>query len=143
MVGHVRLAVKPGDPATVADDTDVALDVSLSDVRRSSSFSDYPGELELVIGMRIVDRLNGPGGEAGTTNHTLRAPVPCAPTSAGSDGSTCGFSTTLDTLLPGMVPERARAIWALDQVILNDGGADSDAGTPDNTPFVVQGLFIP
>jgi hypothetical protein len=42
-----------------------------------------------------------------------------------------------------MVMERARAIWQLGQVALDDGGPDGLAATPDNRPFVVEGIYAP
>ena len=59
-------------------------------------------------------------------------------------GSTCSVTTTLDSLVPGAVPEGKRSIWALDPVRVDDGGADGDAETEnDNTPFATQGIFVP
>jgi glucose/arabinose dehydrogenase/PKD repeat protein len=146
MVGHVRLAARPGDPATPADETDVALRVSLTDVRRSGNFVDYAGELELVADVRATDRLNGPGGaEAGTlTDQPLRAVVPCAATPQDpTAGSTCALDTTLDALVPGIADEGSRSLWELVRVTVNDGGPDGEAQTQNNTPFVRPGIFIP
>ena len=54
------------------------------------------------------------------------------------------LSTTLDALVPGVAVERARAIWELEPVTVNDGGADGDADTSgDNTLFATPGIFIP
>ncbi|MGH2979624.1 MAG: PKD domain-containing protein, partial [Solirubrobacterales bacterium] len=145
MVGHVRLAVRPGDPATTADEADVNLEVALSDVREVLTLADYPGELELTVPLRITDRLNGGSvAETGTiSDQTIRATVPCAITVDLLEGSACALGTTLDALVPGLAAERSRAIWALGQATLNDGGADGDAETPDNTPYAVPGIFIP
>ena len=125
LVGKVRLAVRPGDPATPADEADVIFIVELSDVRESPTLADYTGELEADVGLRITDTLNGPGtdAEAGTlTDQGLRATVPCAGTVSAQVGSTCELSTTLDALVPGVAVERARAIWEMDQVTVKDGG---------------------
>ena len=64
-------------------------------------------------------------------------------TTADPSGSTCTLTTTLDTQIPGTATERARAVWAVDQVAVNDGGADGDADTGDNAPFAMQGIFVP
>ena len=54
------------------------------------------------------------------------------------------MTTTLDAVTPGAAAEASRAVWALDQVKVYDGGPDEDAGTAaDNSLFAVQGLFIP
>ena len=45
--------------------------------------------------------------------------------------------------MPGVVAERARAIWELGQVEVRDGGPDGDADTPDNAVFARQGIFVP
>jgi glucose/arabinose dehydrogenase/PKD repeat protein len=146
LVGRVRLAVRPGDPATAPDEADVVLIVELADVRRSLTLADHTGELELVATLRITDLLNGSGSpEAGTVTDTaVRAAVPCAATSSTAVGSDCGLNTTLDAVVPGLVVERARSVWELQGVAVNDGGADGDAGTTgDNTPFARPGIFIP
>jgi hypothetical protein len=144
MTGRVRLGVRPGNPDTVADEADVALYMELSDVRESATLVDYPGELELVVTLRITDKLNGAAAEAGTmTDQTVRATVPCMVTVSNPAGSNCTLDTTLDTLIPGVTAERSRAIWAVGQVVVNDGGPDGDAETQDNARFAVQGIFVP
>ena len=63
---------------------------------------------------------------------------------ADVDKSLCEITTTLDTLIPGALAEGRRAIWALDQVKVYDGGPDEDADTTaDNSLFAVQGVFVP
>jgi hypothetical protein len=42
-----------------------------------------------------------------------------------------------------VVDEGARAIWALGQVEVTDGGPDGDADSPGNTVFARQGVFVP
>jgi hypothetical protein len=40
--------------------------------------------------------------------------------------------------------EASRASWALGQVVVYDGGPDSDADTQSgNTPFLRQAIFVP
>ena len=148
LVGRVRLAVRPGDPGTPADEADVILVVVLSDVREAPTLADYAGELDVKVGLRITDTLNGTATEtteAGTlTDQALRATVPCAVTVDAQVGSTCELNTTLEALVPGVAVERARAIWEVGQVTVNDGGADGDADTSgDNTLFATPGMFIP
>ena len=53
------------------------------------------------------------------------------------------MSTTAEALIPNMVTERKRAIWALGRVRVFDGGADGDTATGPNTLFAVQGVFVP
>ncbi|MGH3369051.1 MAG: hypothetical protein ACRDPR_03540, partial [Nocardioidaceae bacterium] len=149
LVGRARLAVRPGDPGTPADEADVILVVDLSDVRESPTLGDYTGELEVNVGLRITDTLNGAetteGTEAGTlTDQALHATVPCAGTVDPQIGSACELNTTLEALVPGVAVERARAIWEVGQVAVKDGGSDGDADTSgDNTLFATPGIFIP
>ena len=145
-IGRLRYGVRPGDTSSSTDESDVTLNVTVSDVREALDLSDYAGELELVVGTRITDMLNGATEpEAGTLeDQALRAAVPCAVTADVLVGSTCNLSTTLDSLVPGIAVERSRAIWELAQATLNDGGPDADAGTTaGNDPFAVQGVFVP
>ena len=45
--------------------------------------------------------------------------------------------------MPGTIVEGKRAIWQIGQVRVNDGGADGEASSDDNTPFLTQGVFVP
>jgi hypothetical protein len=134
-----------GNPATPQNEADVGITVSITDVRKSSDLSDYSGELNTRATIRLTDRKNGPDGTepATVSDFQLQFPVPCTPTPQASVGSTCSVSTSADAVTPGMVIERARAIWEVGQVTLDDGGPDGIAATPDNQPFAVQGVFVP
>ena len=46
MVGSVRFAVMPGNPGTPADEADVKIQTTVTDVRIKSNLNDYTGELE-------------------------------------------------------------------------------------------------
>ncbi|MGH2978748.1 MAG: acetylxylan esterase [Solirubrobacterales bacterium] len=143
-VGAVRLATVVGVPGTPEDEADVKVDVSLSDVREASGLGDYTGELNQVTTLRITDRANGSGGEAGTVEDLpLAVGVPCAGTPETTKGANCSVSTTIDALAPGAVPEGQRSIWALGQVQVFDGGPDGIAATAGNSLFAVQGIFVP
>ena len=91
--------------------------------------------------VRLTDR----GPRAATTELALDFDVPCVPTEPPTiDKSLCEVTTSLDAVTPGAAPEATRAIWALDQVKVYDGGPDEDAATTaDNSLFAVQGLFVP
>jgi hypothetical protein len=144
-VGLVRYDVIVGEPSTLADEADVMLSVSLSDVRNQSDITDYTGELQATTSLRITDRGNGGAAdEAGTVQDTpLPATVPCSAT-VGDEGASCSLSTTIEALIPGAAVEGKRAIWELGQIEVNDGGADGVAATEgDNTLFAVQGVFVP
>jgi hypothetical protein len=70
--------------------------------------------------------------------------VPCTATAANTAiGSSCTLNTTVDALVPGTIKEGRRAMWALGQVRVNDGGPDGVVSTTPNTLFLVQGVFVP
>jgi hypothetical protein len=144
-IGAVTLRVHTGDLSTPENDADVALDVSITDVRLSSDLSAYTGELLLSVPTRMTDSRNGTGvGEATTvSDFALTAAVPCSATSIGRAGATCSLSTTIDSLLPGSILEGKRTVREMGQVQLLDGGPDGVAATPGNSVFAVQGVFAP
>jgi predicted acyl esterase len=144
-VGYVLMKVKNGVSSTpTIDEADVQLTVSLSDVRQAAGLADYTGELQETTSLRITDKLNGSGADEGATVQDIPYPVtvPCTGT-AGSAGSNCSLTTTLDTLVPNTVKESQRSVWQLGQIQVNDGGSDGVAATPGNSLFAVQGIFIP
>ena len=146
--GHVRLGVLAGNPATPADEADVAIDLFSDDIF-TKAFADYAGELRATFSVRITDRDNTPsgGGSSGaatTADVPLGATFGCAPTADPQEGSSCSASTSLDALIPGAIKEGKRSIWQLDRIRVFDGGADGDGDTvADNTLFATQGVFIP
>jgi glucose/arabinose dehydrogenase/PKD repeat protein len=145
--GRVRLDAVHNKPSTPADESDVSLNLSITDVRSASPGAlDYGGELQASVDLRITDRLNGSpvGTDPATTVQTpLRWPIPCATTADTTVGSTCSLVTSANTLAPGTIVGGSRAIWQLDQFFLYDGGSDGIAATADNTLFATQGLFVP
>jgi Tol biopolymer transport system component len=152
--GVVRYAVIAGTPGPPSD-SDVAITASISDVRCEGAPStcgaangaagpDYTGELRVEASRRMTDRLNGSGSEPGTVaDDVLAFAIPCAATASIAVGATCSASTSANALVPGMVVDGKRAIWQLGQVRVLDGGPDGSAETAPNTPFAVQGLFVP
>jgi Beta-propeller repeat len=144
-IGSLRADVIAGDPSPSADEADVALAFSLSDIRNKSDLLDYTGELQGRAVVRITDRGNGAGSAAGTVaDFPYAFTVPCSATADTTVGSTCSIATTADTLVPGAIEEGNRSIWEFGQVEVFDGGADGLASTNgDNTPFARQGLFVP
>ena len=83
-IGYVKFGVMTGDPATSADEADVAMSFSLTDVRVRSTLADYTGQLRSTATVQITDRSNGTGADTATVQ-ALDFPVtvPCAAT-AGS-----------------------------------------------------------
>lgn len=165
MTGHMRYGVQPGNPATPADEADLRIDVSITDVRCQGTnaacpggpLSDYEGRLAAFASTtRITDRTNlppGPNGVPGTGNRQFRIPLDCIATASAVVGATCAVSTTADALLPGVIVEGRRAIWELGQINVRDAGPNGtgyelpacppDCGDGDETTFLRQGVFVP
>jgi hypothetical protein len=145
-VGFARMAVVVGNPATTADEADVALTARITDVRNQGDLSDYTGELQASFGVRITDRYNLPSKSDAATVEDLQFAftIPCAATAGSTDiGGSCSLTTSADAVTPGVIRESTRTIWQLDQAHVFDGGADGDVDTAPNTLFAVQGVFVP
>ena len=138
-IGSATFNVLTGAASTPADEADVRVQVSITDVRRRSDLADYTGSLLARTTTRVTDRADG---TSTITDVSLPIAVPCAATPAGV-GAACSVSTTLDALNPGTVDEGARAVWQLGAVALEDAGPDGNVATPDNTVFARPGLFVP
>ena len=134
-----------GDGGTATDEADVVIGFTVNDVRVRPTLADYPGELVGTVMLRVTDRLNGPAqNEAGTVSDMpLSFTIPCAISADVSTGAACSIATSADAVLPGMVSEAKRTIWAMEDVGVSDGGPDGQASTPGNTLFLKQGLFVP
>jgi len=158
-VGTLRMGVQPGNPATPADEADVGLRVSATDIRCKAAGApdtcgmpnvvgaDYVGELQARVTLRITDKDNTPGPDGPGAATTMDIPyaftIACTET-VENIGSTCQVDTTADAVLPGAVKERVRAVWQLGQVEVLDGGPDGDVDTPtDGQVFLRQGIFVP
>ena len=123
---------------------DVKLTSSLTDVRNKSGLTDYTGELQAQLPLRITDKTNGPSlTDPATGDTALSFPIPCTATGAGTIGSTCSITTTANSVAPGAVVSGARAIWEVQNVRVFDGGADGVASTAGNTLFADQAVFVP
>jgi hypothetical protein len=134
----------PIDPSN-GDQADVAITATVTDVSNRAGLSDYTGELEGVLTLRITDRRNGRHSDspATVTDVPLSFPVPCTATSGQPQGATCATSTSADALIAGLAQEGKRSVWEVGQVRVYDGGSDGQAETPGNDLFAVQGLFTP
>ena len=143
--GYVRTETLVGNPGTSADEADVQVKFEMTDVRRASDLADYTGELQAILNLRITDNSNGPtlADPATTFDSPLAVTVPCSGTPAGTIGSTCSMTTTVDAVAPGAVLEGRRAIWQLGQIEVTDGGSDGVGSTAPNTTFARQGVFVP
>jgi hypothetical protein len=134
----LRVDAIAGAPATPADEADVQLTISITDVRRADNLADYTGEVHPRLPLRVTDRNNTPApaglDQATGMDTELSFDVPCAATADTTVGSTCDATTSLEAVVPGAVTEGKRAIWELGQARIDD-----DSGAP----FMVQGLFVP
>jgi serine protease AprX len=144
-LGYVNFKVVPGDAATAADEADVALDVRITDVRTGGNLSDYTGSLRAAVGLRVTDRQSGSSGSEPATVQDMpfEFTVPCGATADTTIGGECRVATSADAVTPGIVYEGTRAIWQLGQVRVLDSGADANPVTADNSPFAVQGVYVP
>jgi hypothetical protein len=145
-VGFVRLATVVGEASTPEDEADVRIELHAVDVREASGLGDYTGELELALRLRITarDALDGPAVPVTVEDAELSIAATCAATTDATVGSTCDLATSAEALIPGVVVEGRRTIWAHRAVRVFDGGADGDAETlGDNGLFQVQGVFVP
>jgi N-acetylmuramoyl-L-alanine amidase len=143
--GSLTLRVVGGDSGTPGDQADVAVRAITTDVREAGDLSDYGGELELRLSVRVTDRASGAsGGDPATvTDTTLSIALPCAATADPGSGGDCTLDTSLEALTPGVIPEGKRSLWQLAQIDVMDGGSDGIASTAGNARFEVQGLFVP
>jgi Tol biopolymer transport system component len=145
-VGSVTVRVIVGDPATPANEADLSLAVSLTDVRKKADLADYTGQLELVSSVRVTDKRNLPAAYTapGTlSDFPFSLTLGCVATSDTTVGSTCTTTATANALLPNSLKEGRRAIWQLGAMQLFDGGSDGVASTDPNTLFATDGVFIP
>jgi len=143
-IGSVRMDAVVDNPNTPADEANVKMNTSITDVRRQSDLLDYAGELRMVPTIRVTDRLNGTLLNDPATSQDVDFPVtiPCVTTST-APGSTCALATTAEAVVPGLLTGNKRTIWQIPTVKVFDGGADGVAATPDNTLFETSGLFVP
>jgi hypothetical protein len=107
---------------------------------------DYSGQLQGEMLVRISDHYNGPNRNEAATMVDTSYPsviIPCANTSATSIGARCAVDTTANAIVPGSVKDGQREVMEIDDLKLNDGGADGTISTGGNTVFALPGIFIP
>jgi hypothetical protein len=159
MVGSFKLGVIEGVPGP-PEDSDAKFIASITDVRckagttacgtaNAAGGPDYTGELQAGVIIRVTDHFNAPspgGGSDPGTVVDLPLPVnmPCTATPSTSIGAACSVNTTFDTVVPtDMVRDGKRAVVAIGQPLVRDGGPDGVMNTSPNTLFAVQGYFVP
>ena len=147
-VGSLRLDTVVGDPATPADEADVATAMTITDVRNKTDMTDYAGGVQANAVLRMTDQYNSAalgGGADVATVVDIPFPVDatCAATANPAIGSTCSVSSSFEAIVPGAVKEQRRAIWQLGAIEVSDGGSDGNPASVPNTVFARQGLFVP
>jgi TolB protein len=147
-VGRVDLNSILGDPDTPQNEADLYIFFKVTDVWRSpdNPGSDYLGDVEVRLPLRITDRRNegGPDASATTSDFDLRATTTCAGTSSKTIGATCGVVTSANSLYPGAVTESNRTIWEIGRIDVRDYGPDSYINrVTDNRVLFTQGVFVP
>ena len=156
-VGSIRLDVQAGVPGP-PEDSDVLIKSNITDVRctpaggaavctsaNAADGPDYSGEVQGNAIIRISDHYNGPGLNEAATVQDIPFPVNATCTNVASTtiGGTCNVNTSANAAVPGAVKDTQRAVIEINQLQVNDGGADGQVATADNTLFEVQGIFIP
>jgi hypothetical protein len=120
---------------------DVQVNLHVNDVL-TKALEPYPGEIRARVLARLTDR-DGTIPQT-TTDFVLGVTAPCVPDADPRLGSACDAVTTIDSLIPGAVPEGGRSVWQLAQAQVFDAGPDGDVLTAaDNTVYLRQGIFIP
>jgi hypothetical protein len=149
--GSALLEVVPGDLATLADEADVAISASLSDVHsQDATGADYnPNaagtDLTAVERLRLTDYDSGAArSEAATTvDFELAVPVDCIGTVDAAIGANCAVESSADALVPGTIKEAERSVVQVFRVRLNDSGPNGTRGDTDDALFAQQGIYAP
>ena len=145
-VASIVLATVVGDPATSADEADVKLSASSTDVRLKAGLGDYTGQLQANVSLRLTDRASGPALDEPATvqDFTYRFTVPCQATLSTTVGSTCAVTTTADAIQPGTVKETGtHDLAARPGPALRRRPGRRRLDDPGNTLFETQGVFVP
>jgi hypothetical protein len=108
---------------------------------------DYSGDLEGNAIARATDHYNGPNRNEAATVQDIPNPFlfHCQNTADTSVGGTCSVSTERPLIPEPYWFSGQRVVIELTQVEVSDGGPDGNVFTQpeENTPFAVQGVFIP
>ena len=155
-LGSAYLSTIPGNTGTMADEADVSITASATDVLNKTGGTEYTGKVILTTQMRITDRSSGFNSDEGGTVQDAQFSVPfdCFTTPDPAVGGNCNLTTTADTLLPNFIKESKRTIISTVSFNLLDVGADGSVtppsgacplscGSGDEKLFLTQGVFTP
>jgi Tol biopolymer transport system component len=157
--GHVRLKAIPGNGSTSADEADLVIFASVSDVRCRTVFpgcpvadGDYEGKLLLRAPLRITDRQGLSDTSTTAEDNELLVPIQCAPSASANIGSNCVVDTTADALVPGFIREQKRTVISAFSLEIRDAGPNGTGyddycpflcGDGDESVYMTQGVFAP
>jgi hypothetical protein len=153
--GIVRFDAVPGNGNTDANEADVRLKTTMTDVRNKPALTDYVGRELVSVPLQITDQFNSLTGEnpdpATTQTFDFKFPIDCTATSDTSIGSSCAITTSTNAIYPGAVLENKRTMWQLGQVIVKDAGPNGTGyancpptcGDGDEATFLRQGVWVP
>ena len=142
--GSLSLTTQVGNPSTTADEADVLVISSLTDVRNKTGLTDYTGQLQAKIALRLTDRQHAAFAERALhRRHDLQRDR-----SVRRHGQHDGG---IDVLRhhhgrrdhSGDGPGRKALGLEVGKVDVYDGGPDGVVSTNDNTLFADQGIFVP
>ncbi len=154
-LGSVILSTIVGNPSTPADEANVSIQVSLTDVLNTSGGTEYTGDVMLSSQFRITDNASGFTGEEAATGQDTEFSfrIDCVSTPDPALGGACNATTTADSLVPGYILETNRTTISAFTLEVLDAGADgsvipgsgcpANCGTGDEQRFAVQGAFLP
>jgi len=153
-VDFVKYQVINGNANTEANEADVRIGVGLTDVRTNPAGLDYTGKVLVSSNLTITDQLNSAEApEPGTVStFKFEFPVQCTSTVSTTIGSDCITTTTANSLIPGMVTESRRTVWAFGQIVVKDAGPNGTGygascpptcGDGDETEYLRQGIYAP
>ena len=142
------MTVVPGDLSTPADEADVTISASLSDVQAAGAdYAPDPSgpDAELRARLRLSDGFNGSSGKGpGTTqDYLLLAPMQCTATADPARGSDCSVATSADSLVPGSINEGGASVVQAFRIRLADSGQDATLGDSDDQDFAQEGIYVP
>ena len=147
--GSAQLSAVPGDLSTPADEADVAMSLSASDVQDRQSGNDYTPnpsgpDVTMVFKLRITDSYNGASqtDPATASDFDFRIPAGCTAVS-GPAGANCSAATSVDAITPGAIKEGKDMVLQTFRVRVDDAGANGNPGDSDDRNFAMQGIYVP
>ena len=154
--GMGELAVVTGNSDSTADEADVSITASLTDIQATAGGDYNPSpsgpDLTLTARLRITDLSNcsgagcaGPYGPTAATTTDLDFPVAvdCSSTPDPGVGAACAVTTSADAVMAGAVREGQNTYAQAFRLRLNDSGANGMRGDSDDRIFSTQGVYVP